>query len=133
MRLEGRHCRLFPIIGSRRPLRIPRGSTSAGYRRRGISARPELDDAATKTGPRRPRGTAPRALKPFLAPAPARGEVNRTMQLFRSTVAHARRDDGQTMAEYGVVLAVVTLLVVAALTALSGGISSAIDAVTGIL
>ena len=55
------------------------------------------------------------------------------MQLFTFSLAHARRDDGQTMAEYGVVLAVVTLLVVAALTALSGGISSAIDAVTGIL
>ena len=55
------------------------------------------------------------------------------MQLFRSTVAYARCDDGQTMAEYGVVLAVVTLLVVAALTALSGGISAALDAVTGVL
>lgn len=55
------------------------------------------------------------------------------MKLFTSSLEHARRDDGQTMAEYGVVLAVITLLVVAALTALSGGISAALNAVTGIL
>ena len=53
--------------------------------------------------------------------------------MFKSLFALSRREDGQTMAEFGVVLAVITLLVVAALTALSGGISSAIDAVTGIL
>jgi Flp pilus assembly pilin Flp len=53
--------------------------------------------------------------------------------MFKSLIALSRREDGQTMAEYGVVLAVITLLVVAALTALSGGISAAIDAVTGIL
>jgi Flp pilus assembly pilin Flp len=53
--------------------------------------------------------------------------------MFKSLIALTRREDGQTMAEYGVVLAVITLLVVAALTALSGGISAAIDAVTGIL
>ena len=38
---------------------------------------------------------------------------------------------GQTMAEYGVVLAVVTLGVILALTALAGGISGAINAVVG--
>lgn len=43
------------------------------------------------------------------------------------------REDGQTMAEYGVVLAVVTLLVVGAFTALSGGISGAISNVTSIV
>jgi Flp pilus assembly pilin Flp len=43
------------------------------------------------------------------------------------------RQEGQTMAEYGVVLAVITLGIVVALTALSGGISAALDAVTGIL
>ena len=42
-------------------------------------------------------------------------------------------DSGQTMAEYGVVLAVVTLGVVLALTALSGGISGAINSVVGSL
>jgi Flp pilus assembly pilin Flp len=44
-----------------------------------------------------------------------------------------RREDGQTMAEYGVVLAVITLAVVVALAALSGAIGDAIDAVTGVL
>ncbi len=43
-----------------------------------------------------------------------------------------KRQDGQTMAEYGVVLAVITLAVVVALAALSGAISDAIDAVTGV-
>ncbi len=43
------------------------------------------------------------------------------------------REEGQTMAEYGVVLAVITLGVVVALTALSGGISNAINSVIGFL
>ena len=38
-------------------------------------------------------------------------------------------EEGQTMAEYGVVLAVIAVGVILALTALSGGISGAIDAV----
>ena len=44
-----------------------------------------------------------------------------------------RREDGQTMAEYGVVLAVISLGVVIALLALSGAIGDAIDSVTGYL
>ena len=44
-----------------------------------------------------------------------------------------RREDGQTMAEYGVVLAVITLGVVIALLALSGAIGDAIGSVTGYL
>lgn len=43
----------------------------------------------------------------------------------------AREEHGQTMAEYGVVLAVITIGVVVALTALSGGITNALDAVKG--
>ena len=43
------------------------------------------------------------------------------------------REDGQTMAEYAVVLAVITVATVAVFTALSGGISGAISNVTGIL
>jgi len=49
-----------------------------------------------------------------------------------SPVALCTRDEGQTMAEYGVVLAVITLAVVVALAALSGAVSDAINAVTGI-
>ncbi|MCW2925815.1 MAG: Flp/Fap pilin component [Thermoleophilia bacterium] len=39
-------------------------------------------------------------------------------------------EEGQTMAEYAVVLAVITVVVIAALTALSGGINKALGDVT---
>ena len=42
-------------------------------------------------------------------------------------------EKGQTMAEYGVVLAVITALIVAALLALSGAIANALDTVRGYL
>jgi len=44
-----------------------------------------------------------------------------------------RREDGQTMAEYAVILAVITVIVLAAIMALSGGISDALDKVTDTL
>ena len=44
-----------------------------------------------------------------------------------------RREEGQTMAEYGVVLAVITLAVITVFTALSGGISNAIQSVVDVL
>jgi Flp pilus assembly pilin Flp len=53
--------------------------------------------------------------------------------MFKSLFALTRREDGQTMAEYGVVLAVITLGIVVALGFLSGAISSALDAVTAVL
>jgi pilus assembly protein Flp/PilA len=44
-----------------------------------------------------------------------------------------RRDEsGQTMAEYGVILALVTLAVLGAMTMLSGSISGALEAVAGV-
>lgn len=43
------------------------------------------------------------------------------------------REEGQTMAEYGVVLAVITVGAVAAFTLLSGGISGAINRVISFL
>jgi Flp pilus assembly pilin Flp len=45
----------------------------------------------------------------------------------------ARVEAGQTMAEYAVVLAVITLVVVVAITALSGAISADLTKVTNIL
>jgi Flp pilus assembly pilin Flp len=42
-------------------------------------------------------------------------------------------EEGQTMAEYGVVLAVISVLVIGALLLLSGGITKAINAVTNVL
>jgi Flp pilus assembly pilin Flp len=44
-----------------------------------------------------------------------------------------RREEGQTMAEYGIVLAVITIAAVAVFTALSGGIQNAINNVTNLL
>jgi Flp pilus assembly pilin Flp len=44
-----------------------------------------------------------------------------------------KREEGQTMAEYGIVLAVITIAAVGVFTALSGGIQSAIGRVTAIL
>ena len=43
------------------------------------------------------------------------------------------REEGQTMAEYGVVLAVITIAALVAFTALSGGITKAIDKVVSVL
>ena len=47
--------------------------------------------------------------------------------------AAAQHQEGQTMAEYGVVLAVITVFVVIALTALALGISGKLNAVTSVL
>lgn len=47
--------------------------------------------------------------------------------------ANWKKEDGQTMAEYGVVLAVITLLIVGTLTLLSGGINNALNNVIGVL
>jgi Flp pilus assembly pilin Flp len=44
-----------------------------------------------------------------------------------------RKQEGQTMAEYGVVLAVITIATVAVFTLLSGGIRGAITRVIGVL
>ena len=41
----------------------------------------------------------------------------------QNTLAAGRDEEGQTMAEYGVVLAVITIGIVVALTALAGGIN----------
>ena len=45
----------------------------------------------------------------------------------------AKQEEGQTMAEYGVVLAVITLGIVATLTLLSGGINGALHSVISVL
>ena len=49
----------------------------------------------------------------------------------QSKLAEMRDEEGQTMAEYGVVLAVITLGIVTALVALSDGIQGAIGDVVG--
>jgi Flp pilus assembly pilin Flp len=57
-------------------------------------------------------------------------EVNSMLTMIRARFA---RQEGQTMAEYAVVLAVITVATVAVFTALSGGISGALSNVTAIL
>jgi len=52
---------------------------------------------------------------------------------FELVRTHWRKQEGQTMAEYGVVLAVITVGAVGAFTLLSGGIKGAIDRVKGFL
>jgi Flp pilus assembly pilin Flp len=42
-----------------------------------------------------------------------------------------RKEEGQTMAEYGVVLAVITVAIVATLVLLAGGINKALNNVLG--
>ena len=56
-------------------------------------------------------------------------------QAFTASTVDAlhRREEGQTMAEYGVVLAVVTLAVVASLTLLSDNLRGAFENIAGIL
>ena len=44
-----------------------------------------------------------------------------------------RRDEGQTMAEYAVILSVISVVVIGAVLALSGGIGDALDKVTEVI
>ncbi len=50
---------------------------------------------------------------------------------YHQLVALKRREDGQTMAEYGVVLAVITIAVFTALSLLSDNIVAAVNRVAG--
>jgi len=62
-------------------------------------------------------------------------EFYTNLQTFVASIRErlVRDEQGQTMAEYGVVLGVITVLCIVAFTALSGAISGAVDAVTAIL
>ena len=44
-----------------------------------------------------------------------------------------RREEGQTMAEYGIVLALITVAAVGIFTALAGGITAAVAGLIGLL
>ncbi len=63
--------------------------------------------------------------------AQRRREVSEVSKAYNKLVALRKREDGQTMAEYGVVLAVITIAVFGALTLLSGNITNAITRVAG--
>jgi Flp pilus assembly pilin Flp len=55
------------------------------------------------------------------------------LKLFTFVQVAAKREEGQTMAEYGVVLAVITLAVIGAITLLSDNVRSALEQVAGIM
>ena len=57
--------------------------------------------------------------------------MKQVQKLFDALYTRALREDGQTMAEYGVVLAVITVAVIGALTLLSGNIEAAVTRVAG--
>ena len=54
-------------------------------------------------------------------------EVNEVQKIRNLFAEFPRREEGQTMAEYGVVLAVITIAVFGALALLSGNIVSAVE------
>jgi len=63
---------------------------------------------------------------------PEGAELTMTFSQWCNVVrASYRKQEGQTMAEYGVVLAVITLGVVVTLGLLSGGINNALNSVIG--
>ncbi|MBD0348050.1 MAG: Flp family type IVb pilin [Thermoleophilia bacterium] len=57
--------------------------------------------------------------------------MNQVFKLFDALASLLKREDGQTMAEYGVVLAVITVAVFGALAILSGNIVGAVTRVAG--
>jgi Flp pilus assembly pilin Flp len=88
------------------------------------SASPTNSLSLSRTPHIRRRRAARRALT-------ARREVNHVQKLFDALEWLNKREDGQTMAEYGVVLAVITIAVFGALALLSGNIVAAVNRVAG--
>jgi Flp pilus assembly pilin Flp len=83
-----------------------------------------ISERTSTTLPDHAKGGEPLVLKLFaLTQAFADGKLN----------ALRRQEEGQTMAEYGVVLAVITLAVVAAISLLSDNVRAAIEQVAGLL
>jgi Flp pilus assembly pilin Flp len=86
-----------------------------------------------------PRKTTPSARVCISAPtacADPRREVNALTYLygyFTRLLAAGRREEGQTMAEYGVILAVITVAIIAVLVLLSDGIRNNLQAVVDAL
>jgi len=77
----------------------------------------------------------------FCPLSPAGREVNQMLKFFVAAQCRAmdlvddlrKSEEGQTMAEYGVVLAVITLVIVGTLLALSGAINGDLGRVQGAL
>ena len=85
----------------------------SGSRKAGTNSFSSVDALSSAAPPCRPR---------------TRREVKQVQKLFAALQSRA---EGQTMAEYGVVLAVITIAVFGALTLLSGNIEGAISRVAG--
>ena len=76
-----------------------------------------------------------------IASREARREVSPLLKLFAFAQANfaaaaaelRKREEGQTMAEYGVVLSVITLLVIGSITLLSDNVVSALESVASVL
>jgi Flp pilus assembly pilin Flp len=76
---------------------------------------------------------AARALNAESADRSKGGRPMRFFDWFQFVRTSWKKEDGQTMAEYGVVLAVITLGIVATLGLLSGGINNALNSVISFL
>jgi len=61
------------------------------------------------------------------------GDFAKMTYLTELFAAIRRREDGQTMAEYGVILAVITVLIIGALLLLSSGLERNIMSVVNVL
>jgi len=55
--------------------------------------------------------------------------LNSLFQLTGALIARVRREEGQTMAEYGILVAVIALIVILAATTLGSSISSVFSSV----
>ena len=55
--------------------------------------------------------------------------MHKLYAILQSQLSGLRRDEGQTMAEYGVILAVITAAIIAALVLLSGNIETVLNRV----
>jgi Flp pilus assembly pilin Flp len=76
-------------------------------------------------------GSTTQLIDSFLPSRSRRREVKQVMKLFNLFASLRKREEGQTMAEYGVVLAVITIAVFGALALLSGNIVNAVTRVAG--
>ena len=81
---------------------------------------------------------SPRSLEECVNPAgrlarrpKQRREVNQVLKIYEKLASYRVDEEGQTMAEYGVVLAVITVAVFGALALLSGNIVGAVNRVAG--
>ena len=76
-------------------------------------------------------GSTTQHIGSFIPSRSRRREVKQVLKLFDLFASLRKREEGQTMAEYGVVLAVITIAVFGALALLSGNIVNAVTRVAG--